>query len=91
MLPAIAADVLVQAQRQPTGQDQLTFRGRKLAASVRRQLATKAVAANPIMPPMAGSADKLAKRPAQRTLDELFRRQRAASAISGDGPVDMES
>ena len=96
MLPAVKADVLVQVQRQPSGQDQLNFRGRKLAASVRRQLATKAVAANPIMPPMAwlpmaGSADKMAKRPAQRTLDELFGRQKAASAIFDDRPVDMES
>ena len=91
MLPANRANVVVQVQRQPTRQDQLNFRGRKLAAGVRRQLATKAVAANPIMPPMAGSADKLAKRPAQRTLDELFGRQKAASAVSENGPVDMES
>ena len=83
--------MLVQVQRQPSGQEQLNFRGRKLAAGVRRQLATKAVAANPIMPIMAGSADQMAKRPTQRTLDELFGKQKAASAISDDGPVDMES
>eukprot|EP00891_Asterochloris_glomerata_P003094 jgi/Astpho2/3094/Aster-x1116 len=89
--PLPPSPVKMQVQRQPTGQDQLNFRGRKLAAGMRRQLATKAVAANPIMPPMAGSADKMTKRPAQRTLDELFGRQKAACAIPDGGPVDMES